>query len=264
MFFTLSKIFELFGSPSHFSLLLLALGVGLAYSRHAAWGRRLTTLSAILLLAMFFGPLGQMLAVPLETRFPGPPDDIAPPDGIVVLGGAIEEGVGARRGHVNLSWAAERMTAPIELLRRYPTARLVFTGGSAALLGTQASEADSARRFWRAVGIDQGNVVYEDRSRNTFENAVFTRDLVKPKAGERWLLVTSAMHMPRAIGIFRRAGFPVIAYPVDFRTGGAFWPLRFPLDAGQMIETGDFAMHEWLGLLAYRLTGKTDALFPAP
>ena len=156
------------------------------------------------------------------------------------------------------------MTAPLELLRRYPKARLVFSGGSASLRASTLTEAWAVRRFWRAVGLDQGDVLYEDRSRNTFENALFTRDLVKPKEGERWLLVTSAMHMPRAVGVFRKVGFPVIAYPVDFRTNGAFWRAGVPGDTGSAVSMVENAMHEWLGLIAYRLTGKTDALFPAP
>jgi uncharacterized SAM-binding protein YcdF (DUF218 family) len=264
MFFTISKIFEFIGSPSHLALALLALGVGLAYTRYFKAGRRLTTLAAALLLLMAFGPVGHMLAVPLETRFAAPPDDAAPPDGIVVLGGSIDEALSAQYGRASFSQAAERVTAPLELLRRYPKARLVFTGGSASLRASTLTEAWAVRRFWRAVGLDQGDVVYEDRSRNTFENALFTRDLVKPKEGERWLLVTSAMHMPRAVGVFRKVGFPVIAYPVDFRTNGAFWRAGVPGDTGSAVSMVENAMHEWLGLIAYRLTGKTDALFPAP
>jgi uncharacterized SAM-binding protein YcdF (DUF218 family) len=87
---------------------------------------------------------------------------------------------------------------------------------------------------------------------------------VKPTKGERWLLVASAMHMPLAVGVFRKAGFPVIAYPVDFRTSGDFWRPRVPERTGEAIGTVDLATHEWLELLAYRLTGQTDSLFPAP
>lgn len=264
MFFTISKIFEFIGSPSHLALTLLALGAGLAYSRYFKAGRRLTTLAAALLLLMAFGPVGHMLVVPLETRFAAPPDDAAPPDGIVVLGGSIDQELSAQYGGASFNQAAERVIAPLELRRRYPRARLVFTGGSAALRPSTLTEAWAVRRFWRAVGLDQGDVVYEDRSRNTFENALFTRDLVKPKEGERWLLVTSAMHMPRAVGVFRKVGFPVIAYPVDFRTNGEFWRAGVPADTGTGVSMVENAMHEWLGLIAYRLTGKTDALFPAP
>ncbi|MGA8169633.1 MAG: YdcF family protein [Methylocystis sp.] len=264
MFFILSKIFEFVGSPSHVALMILALGAALAYTRHVNVGRRLTTLGAALLLLMAFGPLGHMLAVPLETRFPAQPDEIDPPDGIVVLGGSVDEGLSAERGRATFNQAAERVIAPIELLRRYPKARLVFTGGSGSLTASPSSEANEVRRFWRAVGLDRGDVVYEDRSRNTFENAVFTRDLAKPRAGERWLLITSAMHMPRAVGVFRKAGFPVIAYPVDYRTNAGFWSAGVPGDTGSAIGMIETAEHEWLGLVAYRLTGKTDTLFPGP
>jgi uncharacterized SAM-binding protein YcdF (DUF218 family) len=262
MFFVLSKIFEFVGSPTQVALAILALGAALAYTRYSKWGRRLTTLSAVLLLLMAYGPVGHMITVPLETRFPAQPDDIdPPPDGIVVLGGSLSDALNPRHDHPTFSGSAERVTAPLELLQRYPKARLVFTGGSGSLLGSSSPEAQLVRRFWRAVGLDQGDVVYEDRSRNTFENALFTRDLVKPKQGERWLLITSAMHMPRAVGVFRETGFPVIAYPVDFHTNGEFWRQGPPPDGQGVVDS---AVHEWLGLVAYRLTGKTAALFPAP
>jgi uncharacterized SAM-binding protein YcdF (DUF218 family) len=264
MFFIASKIFEFVGSSSHLALAILACGVGLAYTRHARCGRRLTTLGAAVLLVMAFGPVGHMLAVPLETRFPSQPDDIDPPDGIIVLGGAVDQALTAIHDRVSFGQAADRVIAPIALLRRYPKARLVFTGGAGTLRATTLTEAWAVRRFWRAVGVDEGNVVYEDRSRNTFENAVFSRELVKPRESERWLLITSAMHMPRAVGVFRKAGFPVIAYPVDFRTNGEFWSVGVPGDTGSAIAMLEYAMHEWVGLVAYRLTGKTDAVFPAP
>jgi len=262
MFFVVSKIFEFVFSPTRVALAILALGAALAYTRYSKWGRRLTTLSAVLLLLMVYGPVGHMIAVPLEARFPAQPDDFDPPDGIVVLGGSLSDALNPRHDHPTFSGPAERVTAPLELLRRYPKARLVFSGGSGSLLGSGSTEAQLVRQFWRAVGLDQGDVLYEDRSRNTFENALFTRDLVKPKQGERWLLITSAMHMPRAVGVFREAGFPVIAYPVDFHTNGEFWRQGLLPDGQEgLVES---AVHEWLGLLAYRLTGKTDTLFPAP
>jgi uncharacterized SAM-binding protein YcdF (DUF218 family) len=264
MFFIISKIFEYVGSPSHIALLLLALGVALGRTRWSKSARRLTTLSVILLALIILGPLGHFLATPLETRFPALPDDIAPPDGIIVLGGSVDEALSAERRRISFTDAAERLTAPIELLRRFPRAKLVFSGGSAALNGSTATEAEAVKRFWRAVGIDQGEAIYEDRSRNTYENAVFTRDLIKPKPGERWLLVTSAMHMPRAVGIFRQVGFPIVPYPVDFRTNGRFLSLGLVKYSAQGVAVADLASHEWIGLLVYRVTGRSDALFPAP
>ena len=263
MFFPLSKILGFFLAPVHFFIFVASIGAMLLFTRWRRLGRALSTASALALLLMAFGPLGALLASPLEARFPPPPDDMPAPDGVIVLGGAIDERLSASRNRPTVVDAADRLTAPIALKRKYPSARLVFTGGSAALGGSAYTEADAVQRFWRELGLDQGDVLYERRSRNTYENAVFTRDLLLPKPGERWLLVTSAIHMPRAMGVFRHAGFEVIAYPVDYRTGGES-VLEFPRFATKALGLVEFAAHEWAGLVAHRLFGKSDTLFPAP
>ena len=265
MFFIVSKIFESLFAPLQFALLLSTLGVLLLFTRYARYGRTCAAVGVFTLMMMAFSPLGAFLAAPLENRFPAPPEDMPAPDGIIVLGGAIDEMLSERRGRpILIDSAAERLTAPLALKQKFPQARIIFTGGSAALNGSRYTEADGVRRFWRDLGFVSNNILFEERARNTFENAVYARDLAQPKAGERWLLVTSAMHMPRSIGIFRKAGFPVIAYPVDFRTDGDpsfFSAPRFPTRAIGVVQ---FAVHEWLGLAIYRLTGKTSALYPAP
>ena len=264
VFFIFSKLFEFVGQPSRLALILIVLGLVLSRGRRARAGRRLAIFGVTLLGLILVGPIGHFLAVPLETRFPALPDDMDPPDGIIVLGGSVEEQLSAKRGRITFTEAAERLTAPIGLMRRFPNARLVFSGGSAALSGDKATEAEIVKRFWREIGLDQGQVVYEDRSRNTYENALFSRGLVEPKAGERWLLITSAMHMPRAVGIFRQVGFPITPYPVDYRTDGRIWSLGLVKYSAQGVPTADLAAHEWIGLLVYRLTGRSSALFPAP
>lgn len=263
MFFIISKIGEFFLAPVHFFIFVAVIGAMLLFTSWETLGRALSIVSALVLLLMAFGPLGSLLAGPLEARFPTPPDDMPAPDGVIVLGGVIDERLSASRDRPALVDAAERLTAPIALKRKYPNARLVFTGGSAALRGSTYAEADAVQRFWREIGLDDGGVLYERRSRNTYENAVFTRELLHPKPGERWLLVTSAIHMPRAVGVFRQAGFDVIAYPVDYRTSGASG-LEFPRFATKALNLVEFAAHEWAGLAAYRLSAKSDALFPAP
>jgi len=170
----------------------------------------------------------------------------------------------ADRDRPTLVDAAERLTAPIALKRKYPSARLVFVGGSAALRGSPHVEADVVERFWREVGLDQNDILYERRSRNTYENAMFARELLHPKPGERWLLVTSATHMPHSVGLFRKAGFNVIADPVDYRTTGKANDWSLNPRAADSFVLAEVAMHEWIGLVAYWLTGKTEALFPRP
>jgi uncharacterized SAM-binding protein YcdF (DUF218 family) len=221
-------------------------------------------IGAILLLTIFgISPAGNALMLPLEERFPKWEPRGGSPHGIVVLGGAVSPDVSAAREDVALNEAAERMTAVAKLARAYPSARIVFTGGSGRLFGG-ASEADFVTALFESFGIPRDRIVLERRARNTHENATFTRDLVKPKPSERWLLVTSAHHMPRSVGLFRKAGFPVEAHPVDFRTrGGADLAGPFGSMAAGLART-DAAMHEWAGLVISWLTGRTSELFPGP
>jgi uncharacterized SAM-binding protein YcdF (DUF218 family) len=264
MFFALSKLLGFFALPSN---TLIAIGlVGLVllctrYTRLASW---LIVTSLVLIAIAGLSPLGNALILPLEQRFPPWDASRGAPDGIVLLGGMIEPNISAARGTVSLNEAAERITATAELARRYPAARIVMTGGSSALIFDEAPEALFAVRQLEALGVAHDRITAEEQSRNTIENAVFSRLIVNPKPGERWLLVTSAYHMPRAMAVFRAADFPVEAYPVDWRTRGPADVLRpFPSLSDGLRRT-DTAVHEWVGLFAYWLTGKTATLFPAP
>ncbi len=189
---------------------------------------------------------------------------VGAPTGIIVLGGALETIVSSARGEVALNEAAERMTATAELARRYPDARIVFSGGTGNLFYDDVTESSLAERLFVSFGIPKERLTLEDRSRDTDENGRFTKELVKPKPGERWLLVTSAHHMPRAVGVFRATGFPVEAFPVDYRTRGAIDIARPFSNVADGLRRSDTAMREWVGLAVYRLTGRTSALFPAP
>jgi uncharacterized SAM-binding protein YcdF (DUF218 family) len=174
----------------------------------------------------------------------------------VLGGGVIKSQISADRGEIAVGDTANRIIAAVELARRYPSARIVFVG---------RSEADFVPHFFEKLGLPADRVIVERKSRNTLENATFAKQLVMPKPGERWLLVTSAMHMPRAIGVFRNAGFDVDAYPVDYRTTSTqdFWTfLPGALMGG--IGITDRAVHEWSGLLVYWIAGRIAVLFPAP
>jgi uncharacterized SAM-binding protein YcdF (DUF218 family) len=184
-------------------------------------------------------------------------------DGIVVLGGALEQRLTEERGMPALNGAAERMTEAVALLRRHPEARLVFTGGSGSLVPGALSEADVARRLWLDLGVPAERMTFESASRNTHENAVNTLRLVRQAPGETWLLVTSASHMPRSMGVFRKAGWRIAAWPVNYRTGHgwASWvETSFPV----RLQEFEWGTREWVGLVAYWLMGRTDALLPAP
>ncbi len=262
MFFVASKIFWLLASPLH--LLLILLLAGLASSPRWRPGRALALMAAVALALIVFSPASALLIRPLEDRFPRQSENMPPPKGIIVLGGAADEQITRARDQVTLNEAATRMTEGAALARLYPQALLVFSGGSSALIDNSAREAAVARRLWRELGVPESRMLFEDRSRNTYENAVFTKRLVNPQKGEKWLLVTSAYHMPRAIGVFRASGMEPQAFPVDYRTTGDARDLRPPGDGARAMIDFEGAAREWIGLLAYRLTGRIKVLFPAP
>jgi uncharacterized SAM-binding protein YcdF (DUF218 family) len=263
MFFILSKVLGFFALPSNAMLAAGMAGLLLMRTKRTARaGRRLTAAALVLLLAFGLLPLGRLMMLPLEERFP--PWDAAgdAPAGIVVLGGVIEPEA-ADRPDSGLNEAAERITVVAGLARRYPAAKILFSGGD-MLLKPGSSEAHAAGALFESFGIPASRLILEDQSRTTAENAAFSKRLALPQPGERWLLVTSAWHMPRAVGAFRKAGFPVEAYPVDYRTPGdaSLWIPFGSVSTG--LRRTDTAAREWFGLAAYRLTGQTSALFPRP
>ncbi|HEY6255769.1 MAG TPA: YdcF family protein [Xanthobacteraceae bacterium] len=264
MFFVLSKVLGFFALPSNLAILIGLVGAILLPTRFARAGGRLMVASLIALALLGLSPLGNALIIPLEERFPPWDDTHGAPDGIVVLGGAITPDVSAIRPQVALNEAAERITSTVALARRYPQARIVYSGGTGALIYREGSEAEAAVRIFESMGIATERVTAEEQSRNTVENAVFSLLIAMPQPGERWLLVTSGYHMPRAMGVFRQAGFPVEAYPVDWRTRGPQDALRPFTSLGGGLERADTAVREWVGLLVYWLTGRSAALFPGP
>lgn len=266
MLFALSKVFWAVANPG--AMLVLA-GVLGGVLRLAPWrrvrraGGWLLGLTVAAMVAIAVLPIGAWLVTPLEERFPGRdplPDRI---DGLVVLGGAFHLGRSAARDRPELNEHAERMTAFAALARRYPEARLIFTGGSGRLLDTAPREADYARRLMADLGLEASRVTYERQSRNTMENARLTWEIAAPRPDERWLLVTSAFHMPRSVGAFRRAGWRVMPYPVDYLGDGP-GEAGLGFDLAGNLRLLSIALHEWIGLAAYRGLGWTDSLFPGP
>ncbi len=263
MFFLLSKTAALLLAPSNFLLLVALAGLVLLFTRWQRAGRGLLTTSLLLFLIIGYLPVGALLNHVLENRFPPWNPGRGAPDGIVVLGGVINPLLSRARGEVSLSGAVERITAIATLARAYPKARIVYAGGDASLLADRGAEANYLYPLLDLFGVPRTRVMLETRSRDTYENALFSKALVKPKPGERWLLVTSAQHMPRAIGSFRRVGFPVEAYPVDWHSFPRWHFGVFDTFARGLWAT-DAVVHELEGLVAYRLTGRTDTLLPGP
>jgi uncharacterized SAM-binding protein YcdF (DUF218 family) len=261
MFFVLSKTFGLLALPTNFMIILGLIGAVLTLTRLARPGRGLMVTAILLLVIAGFTPLGNLVLAPLEDRFPAWDPANGAPDGIVVLGGPIDPDLSLVHGMPVTLGGADRLIQAAALARRYPDARILFTGGSANLVSTNAKEADQAAELLMSLGVPKERLILERQSRNTYENAVFSRAMVTPKPGERWLLVTSAYHMPRSVGLFRKAGFPVEPYPVDWRVTSVS---DFETFSVQGLRRTDIAVREWVGLVAYWLRGRTDQLFPGP
>lgn len=244
--------------------MLACLGIALSWTRFARFGRRLAFLGVAAILIFGLSPAANWLILPLEMRFPTP--DLAGRriDGIVVLGGSLQERQTLAHGPMALNDAGERIVALADLARRYPEARVIFTGGAGVYSNAPLPEGEVLRRQLGALGLAPDRVLIESQSVNTFENAAMSKAIAQPKPGETWLLVTSAWHMPRSVGIFRRAGWPVVAYPVDFRTAGSPDAWRGFASVSDGLRRTDVATREWAGLLAYRLAGRSDALLPGP
>ncbi len=269
MFFYLAKALWFLLQPSTLIALLIGYGSILIWTGWARWGRRFVTAGAILLLVAGLSPLGNALILPLEDRFPRADlDTPPPPTGFILLGGAEDRLVGTARHAPTLNEAGERIVEAAILARRFPEAKIAFTGGDAGILYKSDSEAAGAAELLTALGLPRERLILEASARDTYENAMFLKEELGKAGqlgpGKRWVLITSAYHMPRAMGSFRAAGFQVEPWPVDYRTRGSA-DLTRPFDkVSEGLRRVDVASREWVGLVAYWFSGRSDALFPGP
>jgi uncharacterized SAM-binding protein YcdF (DUF218 family) len=272
MFFVLSKIGWSLIQPSFVLIAITVLGTCLLLTPLRRLSRVLSIGGGVTLGICAFTSIGTLLLRPLEDRFPFPDiDNIPEPAGIIVLGGGLAIGRSTQvsgnsiTGPIVLGPAGERATEGMALARRFPNARLVFSGGSADLMGGGIPEGDIARAFYSRLGLPDGRLTIERRSRNTIENAQFSKKLLEPKPNEYWILVTSAAHMPRAVAVFRKATFSIVPYPVDYHTNGDASDFAYfsfsPIDN---LSNIDIAAKEWIGLMVYWQTGHTNEFLPDP
>lgn len=261
--FMVSKLVD-FALPSNLIAVLGLLGALCLFVGWRRIGRGLLIAAVLVLAVVGWSPLGPAALLALEDRFPSiqPPQSLA---GIVVLGGAVDTHITADRGQPTLNEAGERITAVAELSRRFPEARIFLSGGASHLLTDEAlTESAIARDLLISLGVAPERIEMEEKSRNTWENAEQSLLATGPAPGDQWLLITSASHMPRAVALFRAVGFPIIPYPVDYRTRGIVNLRRSTMSIADGLQAADLAAHEWMGLIAYKVLGRTNELFPAP
>jgi uncharacterized SAM-binding protein YcdF (DUF218 family) len=262
LFFISSKLIWTLISPAS---LLLITGVGAWAAAVAGWhqlARRLGSVLALLAIIISFLPVGEWLLAPLENRFPTNVALPANATGIIVLGGSTSPVLTATWNQPELNESAERLTSFAYLSDLYPNAQLVFSGGNGSINRQDYPETESAQILFSQLGLSDKAVIYESQSRNTTENARNSKRLVQPKVEDDWILITSAYHMPRSVGVFCKNAWPVTPYPVDHHseTGNL---LRINYDFTSNLAGLSIALREWVGLFAYRLTGQTGQLLPS-
>lgn len=261
LFFWVSKLTWAIISPDSLILIMLLLSLVLLRRGSYRKAHRLFGITVAMLIVIAIFPVGEWLAFPLETRFPAHPTLPSHVHGVILLGGAEDIPLSVGWSQAETGEGAERFLAFLALARRYPQAKLVFTGGSGYVLKQKHKGADIARSIFKEQGLNPTGVIFEKDSRNTYENALYTKSLVEPLPEEHWILITSASHMPRSVGVFCRAGWRVTPYPVDHRSslGNLF---RIDFDLSGNISVLKMSAREWVGLLAYFLAGKTSVIFP--
>jgi uncharacterized SAM-binding protein YcdF (DUF218 family) len=257
VFFVLSKILVVALQAESWILFGMLVTIWFSY-RHQ---RRASLIAGAITAGVTFGlslfPLGYPLIHGLEQRYPASPS-LLQVDGVIILSGGELPARSRYWKQSQMNGSAERLIFGASLARQFPEAKIVFSGGSARLrdqLGDGPVEGHVARDLLLGLGVSSNRLVIEDRARNTYENAIFLYDLVKPKPDETWVLVTSAFHMSRSMRSFKRAGWSnVSAYPVDYQTGafsdGIGWGISGHLT---MLNV---ALKEQIGLLVYDLTGR--------
>lgn len=239
-------------------VVLLVLAIFLRQRRPVASGRAVTSALTLIVIVGIL-PVGDALLLPLERRFERPVLP-GPVDGIIILGGAEDAFSAQAWGIPATNEAGERIIEGAQLARRFPAAKIIVSGGAPMIPGNPASGGEWMARMLTGLGVDRARIIVEGKSRNTVENVRLSRALVDESG--TWIVVTSAFHMPRTIGIFRRQGWDVLPWPVDYRSGNGH--LKIDWDLGEHLGDWNTGMKEWVGLVSYRLLGRTDALFPGP
>jgi uncharacterized SAM-binding protein YcdF (DUF218 family) len=246
-FFLVSKLAWYAVEPSHL-LVWTMLAATWASFRKRRSGAVLAALCAVSLLVLLMVPVGNWALRPLENRYPRPdwPDHV---DGILLLGEGLDAEVLADRGVPGIGPDGGVLLAGATLAKRYPEAKLVFSGGSGEP-GGGLPEAKVAANVFAGLGLAP---LIEDRSRTTGENLAYARQLAAPQPGETWLLVAGALHMPRAMAVADKMGWHFVPWPADYLTRRQGGEAHLSLAAN--LAHLDQAAHEGLGLLAYRLSG---------
>lgn len=261
MFFYASKIFWMLAQPLNALCFLALAGFSIRFWRREL-GSRIIGFSMALIL--FFGiiPVGPVALTWLERHYDVPKELPGRVNGIIVLGGMFDGHMSEATRQISANDNIERMICFTQLAKKYPDARKIFSGGSGDINYPDAKEATVAQDYLKAVGVNPDSVFYDMDSRNTFENVEFSREMMNPAAGQNWILITSAFHMPRSVGIFEKQGWKVIPYPCDFKIDGRYDVFWTAPNIGGNFAALNIVVKELIGSIVYYVTGKSAFILP--
>lgn len=230
--------------------------------RYPKCGQKIINLTLIAIIAFGIIPLGPLLITLLERQYPASSAMPSQIDGIIVLGGAFEPAMSRKMGQLSVNDSIERFLCFVDLGKKNPSAMMISSGGNGDILNPDVLESDDAKAFFALTTLNNRDIVYEDKSKNTYENALYSKEIAKPNKGENWVVITSAYHMPRAVGIFQKLDWDIIPYPCDFKTSGDYKIFNNLPNIAMNFSYLNIAIKEIFGMIVYYLTGKSAFIFP--
>ena len=256
MEFYLSKILNFVINPLHILSLIILIKLFIIFFLES---KKLVIFFSklFLILFLFFGytPLSNFLLSTMEDYIQPSKYPVQQLTGVVVLGGSFDSGLKSKeRNEISLNSSAERLTKALEIYKKNPRLLILFSGFSGELKPQGWSESDMARKFFLDQGVKLDNLIFENQSRNTFENIKYSKDIIANYKGT-WGLITSASHMPRSFFTFKKHGLILEPINVDYKTGTSrmFW-INFDISSG--LSNWSIILHELIGISYYKITNK--------
>lgn len=232
--------------------LILLIALFLFIISRKEMSKKVLILATVYFVIIAIIPTGKILMFFLEREILGENYKFEHLDGIIVLSGNEDIDKSQHYNQLYTSGTTYRLIESIKLSKKFPKAQIVFSGGSGSIFSKKLST-QVAENFFELFSYDINSIIFESNSSNTYENLIFTKKIVNPKINENWVLVTSAFHMRRALGVSNQLGLQLTPYPVDYRLSKNLFSEFFKFNLMENISIFQVASREVLGLFTYRL-----------
>ena len=260
MTFYLSKFLWYFFNPFNCIILLFFLSVILNFLKFLRLSKIILYFTFLLFFITGALPTGSYLLYLLEKNYHNKVNLPEKVEGILILSGATSPFLTKEYDQIALNGSVERLTESIQLIKKYPKAKVFFAGGTGSIQYPDLSHSDVAKKFYESLDVNTKNIFFDKKSRNTYENIVFAKKKFNPNINEKWILVTSAFHLKRAISVGEKLGWELIPYATDYKLPKKFkWKLSF--DFFNNLGSLQHSSHEWVGIISYYLMGRSSKIF---